>query len=164
MRNLLNHCIEVTAISNDEKLIKFYNLLNNKYDYYNNSLFCDIVRINYIPIQTNKDKYYEYLNYLLHAKITGNNYRKRIFTWLYITSKWINESKHENSNSICYHKNFNVSEKYFKNIKDLYEFVEYYDYIKEKLNDNNVTKKNKYCDYIKTLFSLYHAMKYEMDM
>ncbi|KMZ77286.1 hypothetical protein PVIIG_05331 [Plasmodium vivax India VII] len=183
--------LEEDEILNDKKLIKFYNLLNKEYDYFDNSLFCDIVRINNTPIkrdvykncnklksildnwelileylgkETNKDKYCEYLNYWLHAKITGNSYSKRIVTLLYTTWNWIKESKPGNSNSICSHKNFNVSEKDFKNMKDLYEFMEYYDDIKKKLKKDDVTKNNKYCDYIKSRFSLYHAMKYEMDM
>ncbi|VUZ93039.1 PIR protein [Plasmodium vivax] len=183
--------LEETEIENDNKLIKFYNLLNNEYDYYDNSSFCDTVRINHTPIRrdvykncsklesildnwefilkylgekTEKDKYCEYLNYWLHAKIKGNNYRKRIVKSLYYTWNWINENKHGNSNSLCYHKNFIVSEEDFKNMKDLYEFMEYYDDIKKKLNDNDVRKKNKYCDYIKSRFSLYHAMKYEKDI
>ncbi|SCA59674.1 VIR protein [Plasmodium vivax] len=183
--------LEEDEILNDKKLIKFYNLLNKEYDYFDNSLFCDIVRINNTPIkrdvykncnklksildnwelileylgkETNKDKYCEYLNYWLHAKITGNSYSKRIVTLLYTTWNWIKESKPGNSNSICYHKSFIVSEEDFKNMKDLYEFMEYYDDIKKKLEDDGVTKKNKYCDYIKSRFSLYHAMEYEMDM
>ncbi|KMZ95690.1 hypothetical protein PVMG_05834 [Plasmodium vivax Mauritania I] len=182
--------LEEIEIKNDKKLIKFYKLLNNEYDYYDNSSFCDALRINYTPFrrdvykncnklesildnwelilkylgeETKKDKYCEYLNYWLHAKITGNNYRKRIVKSLYFTWNWINENKHGKSKSPCYHKNFNVSEEDFKNMKDLYEFMEYYDDIKKKLKEDDVTKNNKYCDYIKSRFSLYHAMKYKMD-
>ncbi|SBT74630.1 Plasmodium vivax Vir protein, putative [Plasmodium ovale] len=46
-----------------------------------------------------------------------------------------------------------------KDKKRLYDFVEYYDNIKNILNNNDDLKKGKYCNYIELMFKLYKKMK-----
>lgn len=42
----------------------------------------------------------------------------------------------------------------------MYDFLEYYNGIRGKLNNGKTTQKDKYCDYIKVIFKLYKEMEH----
>ncbi|KMZ77287.1 hypothetical protein PVIIG_05332 [Plasmodium vivax India VII] len=165
---------------------KFYNELNEKYGNSGVSNFCNIIirsNINNISDdspkhcyiidsilknQNNilqsigkdkiKDNFCLYLNYWIHDKLKDNEFRYRIIKNIYSAWNMINEPK-DNSNSKCWHKKFNVGKKDFKNKKKLFEFLEAFDIIRGKLTETENSNKNKYCNYIQSIFSLYYVMK-----
>ncbi|GAW78861.1 variable surface protein [Plasmodium gonderi] len=186
----LKKLLEGENISNNTPIIKFYSMLNNEYDYYENTFICDFLLKKYPHIKVyiykycnklksildnwdnilniyakteKKNKYCEHLNYWIHDNIKGSSYRSQIIKLLHVAWNWINY-QNKNPNNKCWPKNFNISEKSFKKKKQLYLFVEFYDHIKrgiESIENFNITK---YCDYIKNHIYLYYAMLYEQDM
>ncbi|SCA81864.1 Plasmodium vivax Vir protein, putative [Plasmodium vivax] len=110
----------------------------------------------------NKDdkKHCDYLNYWLHGKIKGNYCRKRTIKFLYKEWDKINEIN-DKSNTKCSHKDFLVSENAFIKKKNLFDFIEQYDSVKSELGELDISKKKKYCEYIKNHFELYFVMKHE---
>ncbi|CAG9484555.1 unnamed protein product [Plasmodium vivax] len=108
----------------------------------------------------NKVDFCLYLNYWILDKLKENEFRYRIIKYVYSAWDTINKSK-DNSNSKCWHKKFNVGEQDFKNKKKLFEFLEAVDVIKGKLNETEDSKKNEYCNYLQSIFSLYYVKKQE---
>ncbi|SCA59675.1 VIR protein [Plasmodium vivax] len=167
---------------------KFYNELNEKYGNSEVSNFCNIIiRSNFNNISDdsrkycysidsilknqdkilesigkdkNKDKFCLYLNYWIRDKLKDNEFRYRIIKYVYSAWDMINKSN-GTSNSKCWHKKFNVGEKDFKNKKKWFEFFEAFDIIKEKMKKTENSKKNEYCNYLQSIFSLYYVKKQE---
>ncbi|KNA02177.1 hypothetical protein PVNG_05518 [Plasmodium vivax North Korean] len=107
----------------------------------------------------NNNKMCEYLNYWIHHKTKGNRHRSKIIKLFYY--RWDDLNNLKNKNKHCKHKNFNIGEKEFTRKKDLYEFLEFYDSIKGKLEKGESTNNAKYCDYIKSNFEKYYYMVQE---
>ncbi|KNA01530.1 hypothetical protein PVNG_05551 [Plasmodium vivax North Korean] len=59
----------------------------------------------------------------------------------------------------CTLENYKINKSVFNNDQILYEFLEIYKKIEEKLTSPDDSKKNIYCKYIKEIFSLYHRIK-----
>ncbi|VUZ93923.1 PIR protein [Plasmodium vivax] len=105
-------------------------------------------------------KYCEYLNYWIHDQINDKLFRKKTTTLIYTAWDILNKYKITSKNN-CWHKNFNVPEKDFKNKKKIFEFLEYYNVIKSKMEKIDTLKKEEYCEYLKSIFSLYYTVKHE---
>ncbi|GAB69442.1 hypothetical protein PCYB_001900 [Plasmodium cynomolgi strain B] len=173
---------------NDVVIYKFYNELNTNYvnsEKYDACIIAIQNNINNISISSRKycciidsilknkdnilksieedkmkDNFCLYLNYWVFDKFKDQKIRYEIIKYVYSAEDTMNESN-LNSNSKCLNKTFNVDEKYFKNKKKLFEFLEAFDIINKKLKETGNSKKNEYCNYLQSIFSLYYVMKQE---
>ncbi|KMZ82863.1 variable surface protein Vir23 [Plasmodium vivax India VII] len=112
-----------------------------------------------LGMDENNNKMCEYLNYWIHHKTKGNRHRSKIIKLFYY--RWDDLNNLKNNNKHCKHKYFNIGEKDFTRKKDLYEFLEFYDSIKGKLENGRSPNNAEYCDYIKSNFEKYYYMVQE---
>ncbi|SCO71495.1 VIR protein [Plasmodium vivax] len=110
----------------------------------------------------NNDKCCCYLTYWLYgeiAKISPSYFRiNDIYNMADKFFKKINCPS--STNEICtknYVKIFNT--KVLENKKVLYDFAEYYDHLKNLLNEAHSDNKDEHCEYIKKFFQLYRIMQ-----
>ncbi|GAW78862.1 variable surface protein [Plasmodium gonderi] len=109
----------------------------------------------------NKDNFCDHLNYWLYNKLNDNPFRSRIIRNVYFAWDKINELGYNGTHK-CRHYNLNVSEEDFKNKKKLYEFLQCFDTIKNNFETVEKSRKNEYCKYLQSIFSLYYTKKHEI--
>ncbi|KMZ77283.1 hypothetical protein PVIIG_05328 [Plasmodium vivax India VII] len=95
----------------------------------------------------------DYLNYWLYDKLKDNNAARNIIPFLYEIRKLFT------GKGYCNSKRYEFFAEQLENKKILYDFVEYYDLIKDKLTTSENAERKKYCEYIKVLFDLYKDME-----
>ncbi|SBT73145.1 PIR protein [Plasmodium ovale] len=172
-------------LKSDEKfksnvnLYEFYDVLGTRFQFYANSEICRICQknnqsvecincnlqkilndLNYLkPMFENRglynSTYYDYFMYWIYGKIVDSN-RDGLGTYVFFSSL-----KNLLDNSVG---KYNYKDKYLriydkrvlKKKKDLFDFLAYYDFIKNKLT--NDPHKASYCKYIEYMFELYKAM------
>ncbi|GAW84255.1 variable surface protein [Plasmodium gonderi] len=108
----------------------------------------------------NSNNCYDYLIYWLYGKLEEKEYNVFNVQWIY--NKFKQFITYENSSN---GKKYKLDEKLLtvldikllKNMKTLRDFVEYYDDIKDALNDNS-SNINQYCTYVKHIFEIYKNM------
>ncbi|SBT54916.1 PIR Superfamily Protein [Plasmodium ovale wallikeri] len=109
------------------------------------------------------NKLCDYFNYWLYYKL---RYIKAppcdidmfYFLWNDFASQQTGNKK------TCYNKNYYVYNKVqLENKKKLFDFLEYYDKIKAKLNKALDNNRTSYCYYIKIIFDLYKTMVHKND-
>ncbi|CAI7718290.1 PIR protein [Plasmodium vivax] len=182
----LKELVEKEASLKDVSIYKFYELLNNVYSENVESNTCDLLArsngingrhiyrycnmlkelldnwdstLSSLGMVENNNKMCEYLNYWIHHKAKGNRHRSKFIKLFYYTWDILNNLKTKNNH--CEHKNFNIGEREFTRKKDLYEFLEFYDSIKGKLENGGSPNNAEYCDYIKSNFEKYYYMVQE---
>ncbi|GAW84251.1 variable surface protein [Plasmodium gonderi] len=104
----------------------------------------------------NNNSYCNYLNFWMHNKIITKNFPEETIHDIY--NEWDILNKEISTNDTCYRKNFHMSEDKFKKKKKLFEFLEYYEYIKDKMSYEGLINREKYCDYIRSIFALYYEI------
>ncbi|GAW82736.1 variable surface protein [Plasmodium gonderi] len=165
-------------------LNKFYEDLNNKYNENHNSNSCEKALQPYtnnyryiyeycnkvselinkwdniIKSYTNYDnlKLCNYFGYWFYDKVIEKKPNLLIVKFLYDILKVLNKNNYKNK---CLPNNYNVHKEAFKNKKQLFEFIEYYDFIKNTLSSTLHSEREKYCDYISHIFGLRYAMAQE---
>ncbi|SBT56954.1 PIR Superfamily Protein [Plasmodium ovale wallikeri] len=105
------------------------------------------------------------LLYWMSDKIEECKYNNHCVIWLYNTFKkfWENsdcyKKKQDCVDNNCIEKFvIEFDEKVLKNKKELYGFLEVYNDIENNLNEENMEKKEIYCEYVKYIFDLYHLI------
>ncbi|VUZ93891.1 PIR protein [Plasmodium vivax] len=100
----------------------------------------------------------DYLHNWLYGKLAETNASlKDIHLFYYEWKKKFSEQKIKN----CYNKNFSnlrIDQLAYK--KQLYEFIENYAIIKDKLAAVDTKDKKEYCDYIKEIFGIYKKVSH----
>ncbi|KNA02600.1 hypothetical protein PVNG_05144 [Plasmodium vivax North Korean] len=100
----------------------------------------------------------DYLNYWLHEKMEKSRYNQKTIQYIYAAWDVINRNRKKGYN-YCWYKNFKLASSEFNNKKQLYEFLEHYDSIKNKLNNVDSSNNIEYCTFIKKMFDLYLEME-----
>lgn len=69
------------------------------------------------------------------------------------------EKKHDSNDDNC-KETFVIEfdKNVLKNKKELYEFMENYNYIKNSISEQNSERNETYCKYVKYMFELYHLI------
>ncbi|SBT84873.1 PIR protein [Plasmodium ovale] len=107
----------------------------------------------------------DYLLYWMSDKIAECKYNTHRIIWLInlFGELWKSsnccEKKQGTNDHIC-EKPFliELDTNVLKNKKQLYQFIENYNYIKNTLKKENSERKKTYCKYVKYIFELYHLM------
>ncbi|SBS99121.1 PIR Superfamily Protein [Plasmodium ovale curtisi] len=179
-------CIFMGDFLNVVPLNEFYNALNLWYDNYISGscickifirddipdshkvrIFCnnlkemldrwdhlsDIFKINY-----GKNNYCDYFNYWIHYRIIKDSFSSKGVQYLYDAWDAINRNK-KTKNNYCSKKISNIDQESFKKKKQLYEFLEYFNTIKDKMYNTNTSHQSEYCNFIKAHFELYLDME-----
>lgn len=100
-------------------------------------------------------KYYDYFMYWIYGKVTDSN-KDGLGTYLFFSNlkdlleKDIAKNKHKEKYLRIYDR------RVLKKKKDLFDFLEYYYFLKSKLTAN--INKEEYCKYIEYIFELYKAV------
>ncbi|KMZ95685.1 hypothetical protein PVMG_05829 [Plasmodium vivax Mauritania I] len=87
-----------------------------------------------------------------------NSYNHKTIQYIYAAWDVINRNRKKGYN-YCWYKNFKLASSEFNNKKQLYEFLEHYDSIKNKLNNVDSSNNIEYCTFIKKMFDLYLEME-----
>ncbi|SBS90935.1 PIR Superfamily Protein [Plasmodium ovale curtisi] len=107
----------------------------------------------------------DYLNYWIYGKI-GNldgspcDIDNFYFLW---HKHSIYESKNKNKNKCFNEKYYGFNTEELRNKKKVFDFLVYYESIKNKLKEAKNECKKDYCSYIKHIFELYKIMEWKND-
>ncbi|CAI7723145.1 PIR protein [Plasmodium vivax] len=183
-----NTASEVTELLNSLPLYEFYNKLDHELENAKNSesqcatcrlfvpmgkegkteqlLLCE--KVCYIILNLNKislfdtrlssDKLCSYMRFWLY------NYATKIPNFPDRNEKFYNAlntiiSSPQSKINDCSLENYDINKDEFNNKHILYEFLENYDYIENKIKTEGNPKINLYCQYIKENFSFYNRIK-----
>ncbi|SBT58531.1 PIR Superfamily Protein [Plasmodium ovale wallikeri] len=117
----------------------------------------DSVYENFNDIPSNKKC--EYLNYWVYDKLKHIKDPSDIILFYIGWQQYVSSTP--GIKNKCYGKLYNgFTREYFKNKKKLYDFLEYYFSIKDKMDNVSSQNRKEYCDYIEIIFQLYKEMVY----
>ncbi|SBT82965.1 PIR protein [Plasmodium ovale] len=104
------------------------------------------------------DKTCNYLNYWLYDKLKNIDATPcDIEIFYFLWHQYVMDNK-DIINKCNNEKSYGFSKKELGNKKKLFDFLEYYNEIKEKLKEDNNKNKKSYCYYIRSIFELYKYM------
>ncbi|SBT58576.1 PIR Superfamily Protein [Plasmodium ovale wallikeri] len=112
---------------------------------------------NYRGLSSNKKC--DYLNYWLYDKLNVIDDFTDVFSFYNAWQHYV--SSNSEIKEKCYAKFYNgFTKEKFKKKKKLYDFLEYYNSIKDKILKGTAKNKKGYCDYIENIFQLYKEILY----
>ncbi|SBS93154.1 PIR Superfamily Protein [Plasmodium ovale curtisi] len=104
------------------------------------------------------DKTCNYLNYWLYDKLKNIDATPcDIEIFYFLWHQYVMDNK-DIINKCNNEKSYGFSKKELGNKKKLFDFLEYYNEIREKLKEDNNKNKKSYCYYIRSIFELYKYM------
>ncbi|KMZ77205.1 hypothetical protein PVIIG_06282 [Plasmodium vivax India VII] len=114
--------------------------------------------INLFGSRLSSDKFCSYMSFWLYNYATKiPNFPDRIEKFYNALNTIISNPQSKIKN--CTLKNYKINKIEFNNYQILYELLEVYEYIENKIKSKDDPKINLYCQYIKENFSLYHRIK-----
>lgn len=112
---------------------------------------------NYRSLSSNKKC--DYLNYWLYDKLNVIDDFTDVFSLYSAWQHYVSSTSEIKEK--CYAKFYNgFTKEQFKSKKKLYDFLEYYNTIKDKIINGTAKNKNGYCDYTENIFQLYKEILY----
>ncbi|SBT56078.1 PIR Superfamily Protein [Plasmodium ovale wallikeri] len=107
----------------------------------------------------------DYLNYWIYGKIGNfNGSPCDIDNFYFLWHKHsIHESRNTNKNKCYNDKYYGFNTEELRNKKKVFDFLVYYESIKNKLKEPKNESKKDYCSYIKHIFELYKFMEWKND-
>ncbi|SBS92895.1 PIR Superfamily Protein [Plasmodium ovale curtisi] len=114
----------------------------------------------YTPHQElSSNKACDYMNYWFYDRLSHVDATMCDIEIFYFLWHKYARAKHPPKKT-CYNKEYSgLSKKQLRNKKTLFDFLEYYDYIKDELNKDKNENQSDYCKYIKGIFQLYKDME-----
>ncbi|SBT84162.1 PIR protein [Plasmodium ovale] len=104
----------------------------------------------------------DYFNYWLCEKLRHIDATPCDIEVFYILWNEYAAEQYKKGEKTCYNKEYyGFSVKELGNKKKIFDFLEYYNEIRNKLNDEKNNKKKDYCAYIKKIFELYKYIEQE---
>ncbi|SBT71942.1 PIR protein [Plasmodium ovale] len=180
---VLYNLLKKNNLLNEVKLHSFYELLKshsktstssscvsiNKYPIKEEAVICNLFEhvknilekwdesyAKYQDLSPNKSC--EYLNYWLYGKLIHLNATPCDIEIFYLLWHKYVMDKEKLINKCNNEKSYGFSKEELINKKKLFDFLEYFKVIKEKLSDVKNENTNEYCKYIKDIFELYKYM------
>ncbi|SBS94872.1 PIR Superfamily Protein [Plasmodium ovale curtisi] len=148
---------------------------NEKPEPSNRKVICNIANANdtsfvalseeFKSVHEQESRSCDYLLYWMSDKIEECKYNTHCIIWLYnmFSEFWKKcnccEKKHDSNDDNC-KETFVIEfdKNVLKNKKELYEFMENYNYIKNSISEQNSERNETYCKYVKYMFELYHLI------